>query len=160
MTEEAMIYEQMRPEIEAACEGMQMGTELFRFEELTSYSSVYFGSLVVFRIRCRGKKHYLAVPAKTRDFIPVSLEPYSVKSDEMVRIPMLTDELPSEMVPIVRPIVEETVKQIGKEFDCCSRCEECSDAGVCVRRDFRSYQCGYRKILREGRIFFGKNRNV
>lgn len=48
-----------------------------------------------------------------------------------------------------------------KEFDCCSRFAECSDALECVNPcKARSIVCGYRKKLEKGIVFYGKNRNV
>lgn len=46
-------------------------------------------------------------------------------------------------------------------FDCCSHYQECSDIGHCVHPDIMfAGQCGYRKKLKSGIIFFGKNRNI
>lgn len=49
----------------------------------------------------------------------------------------------------------------GRLFDCCHRYEECSDARDCTHpdKDFRM-RCSYRQKLKQGIIFFGKNRNV
>lgn len=160
MSQESMIYAQLRPVIDETCAALQLDPSKFRFAELASYSSIYYGSVLLFRVRCRGGKHYFAVSSKARDLIPEDLGPYTVKADNMVRLPIEEGELPPEILSLIHPIIEEVVRQQGKDFDCCARFEECSDARECVRTDFRSYQCGYRQILREGRIFFGKNRNV
>lgn len=46
-------------------------------------------------------------------------------------------------------------------FDCCSHYQECSDIGHCVHPDIMfAGQCGYRKKLKGGIIFFGQNRNI
>lgn len=49
----------------------------------------------------------------------------------------------------------------GRLFDCCHRYEECSDARDCTHpdKDFRM-RCSYRRKLKNGIIFFGKNRNI
>ena len=160
MSQETRIYEQLRPAIETACAELQLDPAKFRFEERANFSSIYFGSLVIFRIRCRGQGDYLEVKAKARDLIPEDLNPYPGKTDSMIRIPIQPDGLNPAVLAIVRPVIEETVKQQGKDFDCCDRYMECSDARQCVRSDFRAFLCGYRKVLKSGRVFFGKNRNV
>lgn len=46
-------------------------------------------------------------------------------------------------------------------FDCCSHYMECSDAQHCVHSNIMfAGQCTYRKKLKAGMIFFGKNRNI
>ena len=47
------------------------------------------------------------------------------------------------------------------EFDCCSRYEACSDALRCIHPipNF-AIKCAYRKNLKKGKIFYGKNRNI
>jgi hypothetical protein len=52
---------------------------------------------------------------------------------------------------------EEPVDSYG----CCSRYEMCSDERKCVHPDVKFAQgCMYKKNLENGRIFYGKNRNV
>ncbi len=49
----------------------------------------------------------------------------------------------------------------GERFGCCSRYEQCSDAKKCIHPDFiLSRACSYRKNLENGKIFYGKNRNI
>lgn len=47
-------------------------------------------------------------------------------------------------------------------FDCCSRYMECSNKKSCIHPDYlyASGACNYKKQLENGRIFYGKNRNV
>lgn len=49
----------------------------------------------------------------------------------------------------------------GETFGCCSRYLTCSDERKCVHPDrLFSRACSYRKNLENGRVFFGKNRNI
>lgn len=85
---------------------------------------------------------------------------YTATSDDFVRVP-ITKTYDRMLDPVVLSVIENMVDTVPKEYDCCSSFEVCSDAGHCVRDDrSRSLQCGYRKILKSGRVFFGKNRNV
>ena len=46
-------------------------------------------------------------------------------------------------------------------FGCCSSFQECSDAKKCVHENkLYSKACMYRDSLDQGRIFYGKNRNI
>ncbi len=46
-------------------------------------------------------------------------------------------------------------------FGCCSMFNECSDAKKCVHENkLYSKACMYRRHLDDGRIFYGKNRNI
>ncbi len=48
-----------------------------------------------------------------------------------------------------------------EQFGCCSRFVECSDAKRCVHPDILfAAACIYRRNLEDGKIFYGKNRNV
>lgn len=48
-----------------------------------------------------------------------------------------------------------------EEFGCCNSFTACSDAKRCLYDDNPYYRgCMYRKNLEDGRIFYGKNRNV
>lgn len=49
----------------------------------------------------------------------------------------------------------------GMPFSCCSRYEACSDAKHCIHPDtVHSKSCIYRKNLENGKIFYGKNKNI
>lgn len=54
---------------------------------------------------------------------------------------------------------EKCLQDIG--FDCCSHYLECSDAKQCIKTDIMfAGQCRYRQIMKQGKIFYGKNRNI
>lgn len=57
-------------------------------------------------------------------------------------------------------IAEATVVIAGDTFGCCSRYEACSDAKKCIHPNAVFVACAYKKNLEQGRIFYGKNRNI
>ena len=67
---------------------------------------------------------------------------------------------------LLKSLQKELDKLSSFEVACCHRYLECSDARKCVIPDSdRSnlklkYTCYYHKNLREGKIFYGKNRNI
>ena len=68
------------------------------------------------------------------------------------------------LVPFIEANVSYCIDNyVSKEssFGCCSRYEKCSDKGKCVHENLLySKACAYRSNLEQGRIFYGKNRNV
>lgn len=71
------------------------------------------------------------------------------------------DEL-NTYAPIILDIYDYCEREArGRLFDCCHRYLECSDAKECTHpdRDF-SLCCSYRKMLKQGIIFYGKNRTI
>lgn len=127
-----------------------------------SYTAVLFCNFTVFRLRLRGKQPYLSIPLLFSDLIPEGA-PQKRVSSEPKYIRLLIDEAhPIDFyAPFLAQIAGATVDRYPKEWDCCSRYLECSNAGSCTHPDKAfAMQCGYRKILSSGRIFFGEKRNV
>jgi hypothetical protein len=63
-------------------------------------------------------------------------------------------------VPLGRAL-QDAINRLPKSWDCCSRYMECSNAKRCVHPDpSLALECGYRKILASGKIYYGENRNV
>lgn len=55
----------------------------------------------------------------------------------------------------------KTYSSSANSFGCCSQFEKCSDAKKCVHENkLYSTACQYRRHLENGRIFYGKNRNI
>lgn len=57
-------------------------------------------------------------------------------------------------------IIKSAIASTPKSYDCCAFYVECSDAKRCVNQSESSLGCGYRKVLADGRVFYGKNRNI
>jgi len=62
---------------------------------------------------------------------------------------------------VIKHELESFFKEGGSAFGCCASYEKCSDAKKCVHEN-RLYAlgCAYYHNLRNGHIFFGKNRNT
>lgn len=126
------------------------------------YTAVKFGNLTAFRLKIRGKQYYISIPLSLSDLIPEGVpNKKPTKSEKYYRV-FVTAEYPlKSYVPFLISTVRETVNRYPKEWDCCSRYLECSDAKACTHPDKTfALGCGYRKILVSGRIFYGENRNI
>lgn len=64
----------------------------------------------------------------------------------------------SELSGIACVALKSIIDSIPKDFSCCSRYNECSDLKQCCHPDMSArIGCYYRRNLRAGRIFYGKN---
>lgn len=130
-------------------------------EQRKGYQSVLFnGASVVVRISS-SPKPALSVPTSvllsTESYYSMVDKPHS----DYTKIKMGTFEDINQYVYMLQEILQIVIDRFPKDFDCCSRYLACSDAKRCVHPDTEfSLKCGYRKILRRGRIFYGKNRNI
>ena len=71
----------------------------------------------------------------------------------------------NDVIVLMAPLSEVYMKALaelaGDPVGCCHRYVECSDARQCQHPDYlTSLACAYKKNLDEGRIFYGKNKNI
>lgn len=145
-------YEKIKPALIDILSLNGLEEEYLSIEEKKSYYSVYFDkSSVIVRIHS-GRKPYIELPDQKKKIFGVK---------DYRRIP-LSDLLDISLYQEdIRNSLESIIDGITKEFDCCHRFEECSNAKACTHPDKKfALLCGYRKILKNGHIFYGKNRNV
>lgn len=126
------------------------------------YTSVFCGNFTVFRVKLRRGQHYISFPASFRDMVPPGYPVKSLRSDAKYLRLLIDEQHPAEFyTDFLVKLTCETLNRYPKEWDCCSRYMECSDAKGCVHPDKTfALGCGYRKILNSGRIFYGANRNI
>lgn len=130
-------------------------------EPRKGYQSVLFnGASVVVRISS-SPKPMLSVPTSvllsTESFSSMVNKPHS----DYTKLKIDSFENIDQYVNMLQEILQVVIDRFPKDFDCCSRYLACSDAKRCVHPNTEfSLKCGYRKILRRGRIFYGKNRNI
>ena len=159
---EKQYIESILPELEAAVEGSGACADMLTIKgQVSGYTSVGVGSLMAFRLCLRGKRHYIEFPLSFAEFIQTDLPCRRAAGSKSVRV-SVDDEHPVDGYrKLLLLAVKDAVDRYPKEWDCCSRYMECSDARACVHPDKGfALGCGYRKILNTGRIFYGKNRNV
>jgi len=140
-----------------------VGLDDITFNENKTYSVVKFRSFLAFRLHLRGKKYYIAVPTIVSKELSANNDWYQIKSEpSFIRIPLYSVAIDKALFSdILLPILLSTIDRCQKEFDCCSRYLDCSNAKMCIHPDPSfAIKCGYKKTLESGTIFFGKNRNV
>lgn len=128
----------------------------------SGYTAVYFHNFTAFRLKMRGKQFFISLPIVFSDLIPDGFPTKKMISDpKYIRILVDQDHPIDSYSNFLAKIAGETVNRYPKEWDCCSRYMECSNAKTCIHPDKAfALSCGYRKILNSGRIFYGENRNI
>lgn len=126
------------------------------------YTSIVLLSFLVCRVCLRGQNCYISVGGQfssllSNDFYIVRY----IKDDKFIKIAIQSCLTITQVLEPLGNIFDRLVDSIPKDFDCCSKYMECSDAKHCINLDRNlALRCGYKKILRSGRIFFGNNRNI
>ena len=132
--------------------------------EKSQYSSVYlFNEGCIFcRICFRGKQHYLSVPSAYESLIPDGIKFKTLSSDpSYCRISLDSVDDVLLYKDILCEILAGQIDTFPTEFGCCSRYEACSDALKCIHPDSdMAIKCAYRKNLKKGKVFYGKNKNI
>lgn len=152
----------IQPDLRTAIESMGGDSQLMSITATSGYTVVMFGNLTAFRLKIRGKQHHIFIPLTLADLIPDGVPSKKISADGKYCRVFITDEHPLDSYKnFLVEVVAETVNRYPKEWDCCSRYLECSDAKACTHPDKAfALGCGYRKILSAGQIYYGKNKNI
>lgn len=138
---------------ENGLEGLSASTYELKSASSATKRSVAILDNVVTRIYIGKKVQYLEFPVFEQ------LSDCKSNTYEKVYISGL-DEIPSYFDKI-KETCQHILDSTTKDFSCCSRYEECSDAKICTHPDKEiAMGCYYRRVLHRGKIFYGKNRNV
>lgn len=131
------------------------------FESRRSFYSILFDKNIIVARFISTPRISLSVPTA----ILTSSDAYCSMADNhgnaYTKIALSRWEDISKYADLLSVVLQGIIDRIPKDYDCCSRYEECSDAKRCIHPDKKfSLKCGYRKILRSGRVFYGTNRNI
>lgn len=134
-------------------------------KEGKSYSSVWYDTQLAFRICCREGHHYFGISnayllSISDDFsYAVTTEGRSEGFTNYSFSPTFNGIM--DFSPFLSSVLDMAIDFLPKEFDCCSRYEECSNVKQCTNPNATlATGCGYRKIMKKGLIFYGHNRNI
>ena len=156
------------PSLKELLEADNLSSEYLFFKQSKTdnaqYSSVYlFNENSLFcRISFRGKQNYFSISTKYEDLISQEVEYKIQKSDpNYCRIIIDSPEDLAKHLDLLKKVLEMQVDAYPADFGCCSRYEACSDAKRCIHPNAdMAIRCSYRKNLKKGRIFYGKNKNI
>lgn len=108
------------------------------------------------------QKSHVTIPVKYEHMIPANVSTSHLRSDPYyVRLPLADAESIVSYAPLLSAILDDMIDALPTDFGCCSRYEACSDAGKCINPDQElSTHCYYKRNLRHGKIFYGRNKNA
>lgn len=118
---------------------------------------VKYKDRVLWRMRFKGKVHYISIREQFVSLLPEGAE-HAKPSQGFVRLPAEGPEDIQRYADLLLQITEKTILSVPTEFDCCASYEACSDVGHCVGSNPAT--CTYNRVLRSGKIYYGKNRNI
>lgn len=159
---ELSAYREILPSLQKAAAESGADGAAIAIKHGKSYSSVWYGSILAFRLKLRKDARCIEVPMGSKD-AAAALGPSDGQkevSGGFWRV-KLGPEPVREHADVLAAVLRDAIDRLPKEWDCCSRYMECSDAKRCVHPDpAQALKCGYRKILVSGKIYYGENRNV
>ena len=165
------IHEALEPTLLKVLEENNILPHHLSFSRKKSYSScVYKASQakeeddirggIIYRVRVRGESNYIAVKKRYSEQI-LAGKPTEIGADGYTKIWISSLDEVLEYAPLLSTILEDTIESAPKEFDCCSRYEQCSLERKCIHPNPEfSLNCSYKFKLKKGMIFYGSNRNI
>lgn len=163
--DEDWVYDILKESLVQVIQNNNVSVEKLILKKGKSYSSVFYDTQMVFRICCRDKHHYFSVSNMYANLIPECLVQNITadgKSEGFTKFAFdsSVDGI-IQYIEFLSSVLDVAIDALPKEFDCCSYYEECSNAKQCINPNPRTATgCGYRRIMKKGRFFYGKNRNV
>ena len=126
-----------------------------------NYSTVNIEKNAAIRIMIGSKSNYISVKLKYEKLLIDPIIPKSVKSEKDWIKYQIYNENDLDKIKLALIQIYDDCKPSGTMFGCCSRFNGCSDAKKCIHPD-RNYakNCWYQENMKQGKIFYGVNRNV
>lgn len=130
---------------------------VLRIAENITGTSLFFQTILICRVTVN-RKVKLEVSEGYKKIVETYIPNAICKSGFYI---IVSDHLFDIPIDFIEKLTEEAYMRLPKLFDCCSRYMECSNSKQCTNPDMdHALGCGYRRIMRTGKIFYGKNRNI
>lgn len=166
VSKEIKLVQAIMPVILDAMGQYGLETDYLKIEPKKSYTSINILDKLLLRVRCSKNLRYINCRPLNEDQedLLASFRVTRTKADRVsgfIRINLNDLNISPELEQLISAIVTNFADKLSKTFDCCSRYEACSDAKRCVHPDpAYASGCRYCKNLNQGRIFYGRNRNI
>lgn len=165
LTNEEEVFNVLKPSFNNILQKNNANTDKLWIKKGKSYSSIWYDTQMAFRICCCGECCYFGISSAFAPYIPEPLVSHISKTQKTLGFINLEFEPTIEQVNLFTnflcSLIDISIDAIPKQYDCCSRFNECSDIRHCIHPNpDMAVVCGYRKILKQGKIYYGHNRNV
>ena len=179
--DEAQIFDLLKPQLVQVLVSNCVGSDSIKAEPGEKFTSVSYvkpetvdehgtpiklrAMQLAFRISARKNKYFFSVRDSYLQYAPEHLR----GAAKPERGETGYSSIPFDPTPagvqifsaMLCKALDGTIDSVHCDYGCCSRCEACSDALHCVQPiPYIAANCGYRKILKTGKVFYGKNRNI
>lgn len=171
---EEWVYEILLPTLKNVLSQSNAGSDNLAVDKGKEYSSVSYlkqdpydtsrpaKKQLAFRICCRNGLRYFGISNSFLSLVPAELMIFKTDSGKGDGFSNFKFESTREGVELyaspLSSVLDAVTFSLPKEFDCCSRFEQCSNAKRCIHSNpALATSCGYRKVLKSGRIFYGVN---
>ncbi|NLV86852.1 MAG: hypothetical protein GX025_06515 [Clostridiales bacterium] len=159
-TDELVAYRLAEPALKALAESWYLPEKALTaaFVESGKRLVVKLNGALLCAYKLSGKTKYIEISSDYTRFIPEGTEHKLVTGGAYRRIPLESIEDTAEYTSLLCEIAEAMILAIPKDFSCCHRYEACSDDGKCIHPDREfAMGCYYKRNLKSGQIFYGKN---
>ncbi len=159
---EIELFESLLQTCKYRLDEMRIPCDLLILKPNQNGSAVCFADYhnILIYIRARKAQQHFAFPTKVETLLSDSLHLERKKSQELlVYVPIVNDATVQQCCDAFVQLVSLAADKYHT-FDCCGMYEQCSDAMQCLNSSDDALGCTYRKNLKAGRIFYGKNRNI
>lgn len=159
-SDEFKAFSLIKPQIMLTLEQGNINPDWLQFNEGKAYASVLIKSNTVLQLKFGRKSQYFASPYKYfREW--AERYSYTMHENSYARFALNSPEDIENYMDLSAYIFYNAINMLPTDFHCCNRFNECSDARQCIHPDKEfSAECYYKRVLRSGRVFFGKNRNI
>lgn len=160
--EEREVFTTLSESLDEFLQGEHIPANALRLSGTKADSAVKLSTSVICRLCIRNKgKKYISIPTVFRSELGNYFAFDEKKGMMVCYIEQLASEDLIQLAELLKDIIRQAVYSLPKEFDCCHLYEQCSDAKCCVQSDWDyALGCGYQRIMKRGKYFYGKNRNV
>lgn len=127
------------------------------------YETILLCNSAVIRVRqFKNKEPHLELPRKYIDLSGLQNEAKYTNSETNWGKLLFSESVTTQVINNIKAIFEQCYMDESVEsFGCCARYKECSDEIKCLHPDIKFAKgCIYKTHLENGRIFYGKNRNI
>lgn len=126
-----------------------------------AYYTVNVEKNAAIRIVINSNKQYISVKLKYENLLVNPIIPKSAKSQKDWINYQISTESDLDQIHSALLTIYDDCKPSGTMFGCCSRFNKCSDAKKCIHPDKQyAKNCWYQENLKQGKIFYGVNRNI
>lgn len=142
-------------------ENNERSLESVKITQNKAYHTVEIEDNAAIRIIINSRRQYISVKLKYEKLLINPIIPKSAESQKDWIKYQINGEDDLYKIELALLQIYDDCKPSGSMFGCCSRFSACSDAKKCIHPD-RNYSknCWYQENMKQGKIFYGINRNI